>query len=240
MAIARFKDLVLDAPLNDAAGLSGFWAAVLGSTTTEGPKGYRVDARPGAPIETQLWVNPVGEPRIGKTRVHLDLRLPSADVSPLVSLGARILTEPDVDPWWQLTDPDGNVFCAFPPTAESTPVTRTTPFELNVDSGNARELAGWWAALVGGEVHEAEHKDYCWIEGAAGFPWDYWVFGPVPEPKSVKNRWHWDVTLVDADGPEPFVAAGATLRRRPDEDVSWWILTDPEGNEFCLFPRADR
>ncbi|WP_035857485.1 VOC family protein [Cryptosporangium arvum] len=238
MAIARFKDLVLDAPPDDAAGLSRFWAAVLGSTTTEGPKGYRVDARPGAPIETQLWVNPVPEPRTGKTRVHLDLRLPEPDVSPLVALGARIVSEPGVDPWWQLIDPDGNIFCAFLPSA--TPVAGPTPFELNVDCADALGLATWWADRLGGEVHQAEHKDYTWIEGAAGFPWDMWVFGPVPEPKSVKNRWHWDVTLVDADGPEPFVEAGATLHRSPDDDISWWVLGDPEGNEFCLFPRESR
>ncbi|MFG1928275.1 VOC family protein [Cryptosporangium sp. NPDC048952] len=242
MPIARFRDLVLDAPQNDAAALSKFWADVLGTVSGPAPRGYLIDARPGAPTATQIWVNPVPEPRVGKTRVHLDLRLPEPDVAPLLALGARILTEPDVDPWWQLLDPDGNVFCAFPPrqqeppTAESTPVGVPTPFEINVDSGDAPALSTWWAAQLGGEVHRTEGKSWTWIEGAEGFPWEAWVFDSIPEPKKVKNRLHWDVTLVDAAGPEPFLDAGATLLRSPDDDIFWWLLADPEGNEFCVFP----
>lgn len=238
MQTVRFKDLVMDAPRNDAARHTAFWASVLGSTTTEGPKGYRVDARPGAPTATQLWINPVDEPRAAKTRVHLDLRLPERDVAPLVALGARIVSEPGVDPWWVLADPDGNLFCAFPPRDGEHPATGApaAPFELVVDAGDALAAATWWATQLGGEVKRSEDKGYCWIEGAAGFPWESWVFDPVPEPKTVKNRVHWDVTLVGNTGPDALVEAGATLHRSPDGDVRWWILTDPAGNEFCAFP----
>jgi hypothetical protein len=31
------------------------------------------------------------------------------------------------------------------------------------------------------------------------------------------------------------VAAGATVLRRPDDDISWTVLADPQGNEFCAF-----
>jgi len=24
--------------------------------------------------------------------------------------------------------------------------------------------------------------------------------------------------------------------RGPDEDIDWWAVADPEGNEFCAFP----
>jgi hypothetical protein len=93
--------------------------------------------------------------------------------------------------------------------------------------------ARWWAGVCGGEV--TADGDGAAIAGAAGFPWDHWVFDPVPEPKTVKNRMHWD---VDLSGPDPsaLVAAGARVRRVPDRDISWWIMTDPEGNEFCAFP----
>jgi hypothetical protein len=57
----------------------------------------------------------------------------------------------------------------------------------------------------------------------------------VPEPKTVKNRLHWDVDLT-APGPEAFLAAGATMLREPGDGVTWWVLADPEGNEFCAFP----
>ncbi|MFB9321088.1 VOC family protein [Cryptosporangium minutisporangium] len=228
----------MDATESDAEALGRFWADVLGTTLTEGAgSGYRVEARPEASRATQIWVNVVPEARIGKTRVHLDLRLPEPDPSPLVALGARVVTEPGADPWWVLADPDGNLFCAFPPRPGAPAVTEVpaAPFELVVDCGDSLAQATWWAAQVGGEVRQAEHGEYAWIEGAAGFPWDAWVFGPVPEPKGVKNRVHWDVTLEGPD-PEPLLAAGAVLLRRPDDDIRWWILADPEGNEFCAFP----
>src|SRR3712207_4853261 len=114
---ARFRDLCLDSREADAEGLARFWADVLGTTISPANgSGYRVEARPGAPRETQIWINVVPEARVGKTRVHLDLRLPEPDPSPLVALGARIVTEPDVDPWWQPADPDGNLFCGFKPS----------------------------------------------------------------------------------------------------------------------------
>jgi hypothetical protein len=62
----------------------------------------------------------------------------------------------------------------------------------------------------------------------------FWVFAPVPEPKTVKNRVHWDVTLVDAT-IESLVAAGARVLRDRDDEIDWWVLADPEGNEFCAF-----
>jgi hypothetical protein len=57
-------------------------------------------------------------------------------------------------------------------------------------------------------------------------------FVPVPEPKTVKNRIHWDVTVPSVT---PLVEAGATVLREPDADIGWHVLADPEGNEFCAF-----
>ncbi|NKE63229.1 VOC family protein [Lentzea sp. PSKA42] len=57
-------------------------------------------------------------------------------------------------------------------------------------------------------------------------------FNRVPEPKTVKNRVH-----VDLRSPNPEAEAkrlfdlGATLVSREGD---WFVLTDPEGNEFCL------
>ena len=46
---------------------------------------------------------------------------------------------------------------------------------------------------------------------------------------------------ADADGPlrsdaaRQLLALGATVLREPG-DQRWWVLADPEGNEFCAFP----
>ena len=58
---------------------------------------------------------------------------------------------------------------------------------------------------------------------------------PVPEPRTGGTRVHLDLRLPAPD-PGPLVAAGATLQREPDGEVRWWVLSDPDGNEFCAFP----
>jgi hypothetical protein len=152
------------------------------------------------------------------------------------------VSEPDGERhWWVLADPEGNVFCAMPPAPPewNAAVEVPTPFELVVDCADPAGLAGWWAARFGVEVGSREGRPERWLTGVPDYPFYAWVFAPVPEPKTVKNRMHWDVALAAAD-PSTLVDAGATVLREPDDDISWWILADPEGNEFCAFPPGPR
>ena len=59
------------------------------------------------------------------------------------------------------------------------------------------------------------------------------VFAPVPEPKTVKNRLHWDVY---GDVGELEAHGARTLWEMP----RWTVMADPEGNEFCVFPGLTR
>ncbi|MEU4401881.1 VOC family protein [Micromonospora orduensis] len=227
--IARFKDLCLDAA--DPLALGGFWARMLnGDVADAGDGDTRVDPRSARSDAESIWVNRVPEPRVGKTRVHLDLRLADAGPAALLVDGARLVAEPSGDAtWWVLADPEGNEFCAF----GAREGTRPGPFELVVDSADPTAQATWWAGVTGGTVEDDSTVSS--VVGAAGFPWDYWVFVAVPEPKTVKNRMHWDVEMVDEE-PTALLDAGATLLREPiDEAHHWWVLADPEGNEFCAF-----
>jgi hypothetical protein len=246
MADCSFTDLVLDA--NDVQLVARFWGEVLGAEVALGEEGdARLAPRDGsAPL---LWVDPVPEPRRGKTRVHLDLVLPAADVAALVKRGAELLRSPGDDDlwWWILADPEGNEFCAFPPEVPEgglppqwplPAADRPTPFDVVVDCTDPWAQATWWAARTGGRARRDEGQAWTWVEGAAGFPLPYWVFNPVPEAKAVKNRLHWDMRLPRPTA-QPLLDAGATLLRAPDDAISWWILADPEGNEFCAFPPED-
>ncbi|HEY0814578.1 MAG TPA: VOC family protein [Pseudonocardia sp.] len=64
------------------------------------------------------------------------------------------------------------------------------------------------------------------------------LFQSVPESKSGKNRLHVDVHAAPG-GRDKLVARleelGATRVREVDEGPvgHWWIMQDPEGNEFC-------
>jgi hypothetical protein len=52
----------------------------------------------------------------------------------------------------------------------------------------------------------------------------------VPEPKTVKNRMHVDVSLRDQAHLDELLRLGATVVSEHDR---WRVLADPEGNEFC-------
>jgi hypothetical protein len=122
-------------------------------------------------------------------------------------------------------------------TAPAAP-TALGPFELVVDAVDPPSIAGWWAERTGGTVGTREGAPYVWIQNAAGFPYMFWVFHEVPEPKTVKNRVHWDVTLLDA-GVDELVAVGATLLNPKGTENRWSVMADPEGNEFCAFDNED-
>lgn len=64
------------------------------------------------------------------------------------------------------------------------------------------------------------------------------LFVEVPEPKSGKNRLHVDVHSGSgelADLVARLEGLGATRVREVDQGPAghWWVMRDPEGNEFC-------
>jgi hypothetical protein len=70
------------------------------------------------------------------------------------------------------------------------------------------------------------------------------VFVPVPEGKSVKNRLHLDLAPHVTQDRDAEIATllerGATLADvGQGDDVTWTVLADPEGNEFCVLSSRD-
>lgn len=64
------------------------------------------------------------------------------------------------------------------------------------------------------------------------------LFQAVPEPKRVKNRLHLDVHAEDGDADalaDRLEGLGASRVELVDQGPAgrWWVMTDPEGNEFC-------
>ncbi len=109
--------------------------------------------------------------------------------------------------------------------------------ELCIDCSDARRLAEFWAAVLGWRVEVEDADD----EVAVVDPEEkapLLLFLPVPERKTVKNRLHIDVSPPPGkqdEEVERILSLGAT---RADvgqgPDVSWVVLADPEGNEFCV------
>lgn len=108
--------------------------------------------------------------------------------------------------------------------------------ELCVDCADPLRLAEFWCAVLGWEIVEQDDDGVEIGNPSGGHPTI--AFFKVPEGKVVKNRLHIDVNPVDRDQDEEVervLALGAT---RADvgqgPDVSWVVLQDPEGNEFCI------
>ena len=65
------------------------------------------------------------------------------------------------------------------------------------------------------------------------------LFIPVPEGKTAKNRVHLDLQPQDQTRDEAVARAvqlGASVLadHRTPEGLGWVVLSDPEGNEFCI------
>ena len=221
MTIARFKDLCLDAV--DPARLGAFWAAVLGRTWETRDNGEGLLTGPTA--QHTIWVNRVPEAKTVKHRVHLDIY--ARDLADLEALGATVV-EPrhGTRGWTVMADPEGGEFCAF--LRPEIPAERL--HGLEVDSADPEAQPRWWAGVYG--VGVTANDGWFTLEGVPGMPISTMDFAQVPEPKTVKNRIHWDVTVPAV---APLLEAGATVLREPGGDIGWHVLADPEGNEFCAF-----
>jgi hypothetical protein len=123
--------------------------------------------------------------------------------------------------------------------------------EVVVDSHDPRGLAAFWCQVLDYRIIDEEDYDNgSVIEiGTEGLTAEQVVRGPVPptivfitvpEGKTVKNRLHIDVTPIDRDPPEEverLLALGASRVDIGQGDVSWTVMADPEGNEFCVLRR---
>jgi predicted enzyme related to lactoylglutathione lyase len=110
-------------------------------------------------------------------------------------------------------------------------------FDANDVGGQAR----FWAAALNWEVvHEEEDEA---VVAPAGF--EYLspgavpiVFVPVPEGKTVKDRVHLDLATSSAEHQAGLVERLTGLGAKPADigqaGVPWVVMTDPEGNEFCV------
>jgi hypothetical protein len=104
--------------------------------------------------------------------------------------------------------------------------------DLCLDARDHQALADWWCAALGYVRRDVDRpaSDPIAIQDPSGAGPLLW-FNQVPEPKTVKNRMHFD---VDGDR-DALLAAGATLLRARDDELGWDVIADPEGNEFCCF-----
>lgn len=103
---------------------------------------------------------------------------------------------------------------------------------VTFDCTDALRLANFWAEALGSNVDEDATPQKAYVE-AAGWGGPNMWFTAVPEPKTAKNRMHFDLR---APGPlrdevRRLTALGASVSKDGADLV---VMTDPEGNEFCV------
>jgi predicted enzyme related to lactoylglutathione lyase len=111
---------------------------------------------------------------------------------------------------------------------------------LAVDARDTERIAAFWCAVLGWEVTERDD------EGVRIAPAD--DSAPpidvlaVPDAKTAKNRVHLDLRADGSTTAEELDRLLTLGARHVDvgqgPDVTWTVLADPEGNEFCLLSRT--
>jgi predicted enzyme related to lactoylglutathione lyase len=105
-----------------------------------------------------------------------------------------------------------------------------------IDCEDPDGLAEFWTAVLGWVVTERDDEGVA-IKPAADAGWGIDLLRVPDGPKRTKNRIHLDVNATDRDQAaelERLLALGARPVDVGQGDVSWHVLADPEGNEFCL------
>ncbi|APY90370.1 VOC family protein [Streptomyces alfalfae] len=229
---------------HDDSALGQFWAEVLGwGVDSEAPGVTNLEPVGFAyPDPSALCIDLVSrpEPKAVKNRVHIDLATTSAAhqaelVARLKGLGATLADVGQGDvPWTVMADPEGNEFCVLEPRS----VYRGTgPIAaVVVDCADPRAMARFWDEAMDWTLHEVT-DDRATMRSAQGVG-PYLEFIRTPDAKNGWNRVHLDVCPYPGDDPAAeearLRALGATDPGFDGSSVSWTVLADPEGNEFCL------
>ena len=113
---------------------------------------------------------------------------------------------------------------------------------LTIDSKDPKKIGEWWKQALDLEVVFEDTDEFAVTgKGRMGSQWNI-LFYRAPDEKKVKNRLHLDL-IPDTDREAEVArleAMGATRVDIGQSDVTWTVMADPDGNEFCILsPRDD-
>ena len=105
---------------------------------------------------------------------------------------------------------------------------------LTIDCHDHNKVAWFWEQMLASErIHEGDHEVVL-RTNVGGYKLSFYKVG---DDKSVKNRLHLDLVPDDQDAEVTRLEElGATRVDIGQKDVSWVVMADPEGNEFCVEP----
>jgi len=237
----HLRALCFDA--HDPLRLARFWAGVLGWEMADDPQ-EGIALLPSDDTGFRIRFLPAQERKTGQNLMHLHLTSTSLEgqqqtVTRSLGLGARHIDvgQRPEEGHVVLADPEGNEFCVIEPGNN---FLADCGFLGELACDGSQEAGYFWSAALGWPLVWDQDQETA-IRSPHGGPKISWG-GPPLMPKTGKNRLHFDL-VPPADGDQQaevdrLISLGATRIDIGQGEVSWVVMADPDGHEFCvLAPR---
>jgi predicted enzyme related to lactoylglutathione lyase len=224
---------------NDPLPLAQFWAGVLGRGIADDPHDG-IALLPSDDTGFRIRFLPTQEKKTGRNQMHLHLTSTSLDdqrstVARALGLGGRHLDigQGPEDEHVVLADPEGNEFCVIEPGNN---FLADCGFVGELACDGSQEVGYFWSEALGWPLVWDQDQETA-IQSPGGGTKIAWG-GPPLMPKTGKNRLHFDIAPpVHGDQQaevERLVSLGATRIDIGQGEVSWVVMADPDGHEFCV------
>ena len=109
-----------------------------------------------------------------------------------------------------------------------------------LDVNDIKRAAPFWSAAPGFPTQRAITQFVVLRPDDPNDHRPHLILQQVPEAKVVKNRSHLDLHFPDREAArDRLLGLGAKLlQEQPNciDDYCWYLMADPEGNEFCVAP----
>ncbi len=111
-------------------------------------------------------------------------------------------------------------------------------YALVVDVNDLATCARFWAQMLGTDVL---YQGETYVRLGRKGEWPSLLLQKVPEGQMGKNRVHLDLDVADLDVAvgRAQELGGRQLRTVREYGIEWVVMTDPDGNEFCLIKHAE-
>jgi predicted enzyme related to lactoylglutathione lyase len=231
--------IALSFDANDPRLLARFWAAVLGWPMAGDPR-HGITLLPPDDTGFDIRFRPSQEQKTGQNQMHFDLTSTSLEdqqqtVDRSLALGARYLDigQTGDEGHVVLADPEGNEFCVIEP---GNSFLAGCGFIGALASDGSQECGYFWSEALGWPLVWDQDQETA-IRSPHGGPKITWG-GPPLTPKTGKYRLHFDLAPpVRGDQQaevDRLVSLGATRADIGQGEVSWVVMADPDGHEFCV------
>lgn len=229
--------LCIDA--HDPILLRQFWAGVLGWEMVDDTSSG-IELRPSDDTGFRIRFRRTDAEKVTQNQLHFDLTSVSPEdqqrtVARSLRLGGRLvdLGQRPEERHVVLADLEGNEFCVIEPDNS---FLADCGFIGALSCEGSQGVGYFWSEALGWPLVWDQDQETA-VRSPLGGPKITWG-GPPLSPKSGKYRLHFDLAPPVGGDQEAevtrLVSLGATRIDIGQGEVSWVVMADPDGHEFCV------